>query len=350
MEQLKSSNEILDLIRKISYDLSLIQKGDTLSSLWPFINNESEYYLGETFLKDLISTMKIIENKLSYEEIAILLGFPSKVTQYLTYIHSLKKINYEDRIYFLNFIIKLLKIYKKDYLSNKNTNQLNDKFIKLHIDELKIEKNEDEINKIKIINSLLLLYLETIYPTLMRLGYEIHGPYQINNSKFIIKEFYDINGSEINSMKENIEKKINKIRIIEEIKGEVLLDIFNHVIKSPKVIGVYIECNDKYISKSEYDFLINKIDKMINYRSEECKNYSKKDWLKSFGNNLYYSFRKIFQIANKDSFLPLEIEKKIDSNDYSFPIEKAIEFRDTHSLDEINNIIYSNLLKIVKEK
>ncbi len=342
MEKLKLSNDSINYIEKLSRDLAVIQKGDTLSALWPFINNEAEYYIAERFIKDFTKALQInLEKNISLEDIAKLLEKPAKITQYTTYFHSLNGLDPSIKFRFTETIVKLLKIYKKDFLSLNYDNKLKEDYRGVIFEKLNFSSSQDHISSVKKINSLLLMYLETIYPTLMRLGNEIHGPYDYRNQKVIIREFYDLNPRDLNDI------PYNKIKIIEKVEGDFSVDILNHLLNKPETKEIAILCNHSQISHSETEKFLSNLKTILMRNSQKNQGKVKKDWIKEFGKNMYYSIRHILSNANMSIKMPKEIINKIDQEDFNFPIEKARKYAKKYSVEEIENKIRQNLFKNV---
>ncbi len=334
---------IKKLCEVIGKDLSKLHKGDTASALWPFIPNEAEYYTGEFFMNELYFSIKRLKREhYSNEQIAKLFGHPSKIAQYFTLFHSAEVLEPNQRQELALDLINFLFYYREDAFCDTN-NRL--KQYSFEIEKLSADKRNKMLsNKL---SALLLLYLEILYPTMMRLGHEFHGIYKKNTKKIFIKEFFNLNPLSLNLTDKF---PFKKIRIIEEIKGDLDLDFFNHLFQSPKKIASYVEIDDRLIQNVELEEVYRTIEKKVKEVISKIKNFSRKDWFKVYTRGLFYSIKKIRNESGIYKRVPKSLFEKIDKEDFKLPLEKIIEFNKKHSEKEIENITKKSFLKIFENK
>jgi len=338
------NKDIKKLCEIISKDLAKLHKGDTVSALWPFIPNEAEYYVGSFFIKNLYETIqKLKEKNNSKERIAKLFDNSSKIAQYFTLFHSAKILKPSQREELAEDLMSFLSYYRKDIFCENGKNVLlNPKF---NIDYLNGDKENVELsNKL---SALLLLYLEILYPTMMRMGHEFHGVYEKEGKKIFIKEFFNLNPESL-----GIDDKFpaSKIKIVDEIEGEIELDFFNHLFKSSKKKASYILIDDKILEKNEMEEFYDEIEEKIKSIISKAKLYDRKDWFKVYARGIFNSIKKLKDSEGILNKIPLELFDKIDKEDFKLPIDKIIEFNKTHSKKEIERITKDSFLNIFKNK
>ena len=336
-------NELIkELCSVIGKDLSKLHKGDTASALWPFISNEAEYYVGSFFIKEIYSIIKILKSRgYNEEKIAKLFGTPSKMAQYFTLFHSAKVLKKEERLELAEDLVRYISYYREDPFCKK-TNRL--KKHSFNFKNLNLE--EESIVMSNKISALLLLYLEILYPTMMRLGHEFHGIYEEDDRRFFVKEFFNLNPI---SLDIGDKFPFKNIKIVEEINGEIELDFLNHLFKSPNKKSTYVEIDGGVVSgnklKEAYGEIENKIKSIIS----QTKDFSRKDWFKVYARGLFNSFSELKEEIESSLELPPEIFKKIDKEDFKIPIEKVMEFTQNHTREEIEEITTKSYLKIFEE-
>jgi hypothetical protein len=337
------NESIKKLCEVIGRDLSKLHKGDTASALWPFIPNEAEYYVGEFFIKELYSSIKRLKKKnYSNEQIAKLLGSPSKIAQYFTLFHSANILDVNQRLELADDLINYLSFYRENAFCNNKNNRLK----KYSFDINKLSSNENNITIGNKLSALLLLYLEILYPTMMRLGHEFHGVYKKDSKKIFIKEFFNLDPTSLNL----VEKfPFKKIKIVEEIEGDIDLDFFNHLFQSPKKVASYIEVDDILIQDAELEGVYQTIEKKVNEIISKTKNFSRKDWFKVYGRGLFHSFDTLKKELDTSLEIPQGLFSKIDNEDFRIPIEKVMEFTKGHTREEIGQITKNSYLKIFEE-
>jgi len=335
--------KIKELCKVIGRDLSKLHKGDTASALWPFIPNEAEYYVGEFFINDLYSLIKKLKEKnYSNEQIAKLFKSPSKIAQYFTLFHSAKVLEINQREELAKDLISYLSFYREDAFCNNKNNKLN----QLSFDIKKLSMNDKGNQLSNKLSALLLLYLEILYPTMMRLGHEFHGVYKKGGKKIFVKEFFNLNPI---SLGLDEEFSFKKIKIVEEIGGDIDLDFFNHLFKSPKKISYYVEVDDRLVQDLELEEVYKTIEEKINKIISKINNYSRKDWFKVYCRGLFHSFDSLKKELGIQPMIPPELFLKIDKVDFRIPVEKVVEFTKGHTREEIEEITRNSYLKIFAE-
>lgn len=333
---------IKELCGVIGRDLSKLHKGDTASALWPFIPNEAEYYVGKFFIKDLYSLIKKLKEKnYSNEQIAKLFGSPSKIAQYFTLFHSAKVLDVNQRVELAKDLMSYMAHYRAYVFCNENN-----KLKKYFLDVDKLNSNEKSMAISNKLSALLLLYLEILYPTMMRLGHEFHGVYEKEGKRIFIKEFFNLNPVSLDLAEEF---PFKKIKIVEEIKGDVDLDFFNHLFQSPKKIASYVEIDNRIVQGSELEDSYKIIEEKINKIISKIKNLSRKDWFKVYGRGLFHSFDTLKREIGIHLDIPLDLFSKIDNEDFRIPIKKVMEFTKRHTRKEIEQITKNSYLKIFEE-
>lgn len=317
--------EIEKLCKKIGKDLAVVQKSGGIDSQWPFIISELESYIGEEFICCLKDSLTL--DYLSKQ-------YPSALSQYILLIHSAKYLDLEDRKTIVNKIIELQKQKRKDYLCIDN-NQL----INFDIYKYLLQNNIDN-SKIKLISSLLFSFYEKIYPTLMRLGYEFHGPYVFNNRKYIVKEYYDMIGyynQDIPSF------PWKNLKIIEEYEGDLVIDYFGHILGEYSIKNAYLFIDDNPINTNE------KLNEIYNTTQQNYlklltnqKNYSISDYAIILTNGIFWTLDKKSRKYNPSSEL---LEKLKDFKPY-FSREKLSKSIQEKLFTDLENSIADSFLKI----
>ncbi len=336
------NKSIKKLCKVIGRDLSKLHKGDTASALWPFIPNEAEYYVGSFFIRELYSSIKRLKDKgYSIEEIARLFENPSKIAQYFTLFHSAKVLKFNQRIELAKDLISCIGYYREDVFCDEN-NRL--KKYSFEID--KLNSNENNLIISNKLSALLLFYLEILYPTMMRLGHEFHGVYEKGSKRIFIKEFFNLNPISLNLTEEF---PFKKIKIVEEIRGEIDLDFFNHLFQSPKKVASYVEIDGRLIKDIELKKVYKIIEKKVNETILKTKNFSRKDWFKVYSRGLFHSFDSLKKELNLPLEIPKELFLKIDHENFKVPLDKIIKFIKMHTKEEIEKITVESYIRIFEE-
>lgn len=336
------NKSIKELCRVIGRDLSKLHKGDTASALWPFTSNEAEYYVGSFFIKEIYSIIKILKLRgYTEEKIAKLFCTPSKIAQYFTLFHSAKILKKEERLELAEDLVSYISYYREDLLCEK-TNRLK----KYSFDSNNLSLEKENIIMSNKISALLLLYLEIIYPTMMRLGHEFHGVYEEGNRRFFVKEFFNLDPISL-GIKDKFPFK--NIKIVEEIEGEIELDFFNHLFKSPNKKSTYVEIEGRVVSGGKLREVYGEIEDKIKSIINRTKYFSRKDWFKVYARGLFNSFDELRKETGHSLEIPIELFKKIDKEDFKIPIKKVIEFTQNHTRKEIEEITTKSYLKIFEE-
>jgi hypothetical protein len=316
--------EIEKLCKKIGKDLAVVQKYGGIDSQWPFIISELELSIDKEFiccLKDSAAS-----NNLTNQ-------YPSSLSQYLLLIHSARHLDLEGRKTIVNKIIALQKQKRKDYLCIDN-NQL----INFDISKYLLHNNLEN-NKIKLISSLLFSFYEKIYPTLMRLGYEFHGPYVFNNKKYIVKEYYD--------MEEYYNKIIpsfpwRNLKIIEEYDGNLVIDYFGHILGEYSIKSAYLFIDDNPITDEKLTEIYNTVQQNYLKLLTNQKDYSVSDYAITLTNGIFWTLDKKSKKYNPS---PELLEKLKDFKPY-FSREKLSKSIQEKSFTDLENSIADSFLKI----
>jgi len=334
-------DEITKLCEAIAESLSRLHKGDTASALWPFIPNEAGYYTEEPFIKELSETInKLKEKKYSDNEIALLFGNSAKIAQYFTLFHGAKILALQKRIELAKDLINFLAYYRKDPFCQDKSNIL---LADLRIDLAKLDKSSVSIEMCNKFSALLLLYLEVLYPTMMRLGHEFHGTYSIRGKKLFIKEFFNLNPKSLN-FKEPF--SIGKIKIVEEVESEVKLDFFNHLFSSPKKISSYIETDGKILNKEDLKKAYEGLEGEISSIIKKILGFSRKDWFRVYARGIFQSIDHLKVELKEKNEVPSGVFERIERENFELPIKKIVEFQKTHTKEEIKEITKNSYLKI----
>jgi len=334
------SEKLIKLCRVIGKDLSKLHKGDTLSALWPFTPNEAEYYVGSFWIEQLEGTItKLKEKRYSRKEIAELFGYPSKIAQYFTLFHSAKVLDLKKRIQLATDLLDYIDYYREDPFCENGANILKKQIIDVDL----LDQNPELLKIGDKLTALMLLYLEILYPTMMRLGHEFHGPYKIGGKNIFVKDFHNLQPLSL-----GIEASFpfNNIKIVEEIEGNVELDFFNHLVKSSKkkAISISINGNQKNLKELKED--LEKIENSINQIIGKIKLFDKKDWFKVYARGIFNSSCKLNLELGKDCKPPKEVFKKIDEENFSIQIEKIVQLNKSRAMKEIEKITTMSFLKI----
>ncbi|HRS42871.1 MAG TPA: hypothetical protein P5530_03295 [Candidatus Diapherotrites archaeon] len=316
--------EIEKLCKKIGKDLAVVQKSGRIASQWPFIISELEPFFAEEFsccLKDSLA-LGYLSNH-----------YPSALSQYITLIHTVKHLDLEDRKTIVNKIIELQKLKRKDHLC-VNNNQLQN----FEISKYLLQKGSEN-KKIKLTSSLLFSFYERIYPTLMRLGYEFHGPYIFNNKKYIVKEYYD--------MQEYYNQEIptfpfKNLKIIEEFVGNFIIDYFGHVHGEYNIKNAYLFVDDVSTNDEKITEIYNITQQNYLKLLANQKDYSVSDYAINLTKGLFWTLDKK---GRKYSPSPELLEKLKDFKPY-FSREKLSKTINEKSFIELEKSIADSFIKI----
>jgi len=339
--------ELQTLCKTIGEHLAILHKGDTVSALWPFIITELEFYAGEEFIKKLFYAITELKNKgHSIEEIAQLFSNPSKIAQYFCLFHSAKCLKLDERKQLALDLIDCIHYYRKDPFCTNKSNVLNEKIVNKAILNAQLSVNSNEISTANKISALTLMYLEIVYPTIMRLGHEFHGPYKQENNFITIKEFYDLKSEFMPLSKEF---PFKNIIIVEKTEEPTQLDFFNHLIYMPKRSASAIFIDSKQATQKEAEEALQKIEWALTLISSMHANCTKKEWLKSASNNLFYSIKKLSDKLNCDWKPAHSLMDKIENQEFNINLDKIIKFQNTHSQQELQNITTESFLSIFRD-
>ncbi len=338
---LKMDPKIKKLCSIIGRDLAKLHKGDTVSALFPFIPNEAEFYVGGPFINHLYKIIKLAKEKgLSKREIALLFEYPSKVAQYFVLFHSTKSLEIEKRNELALDMLNIIENFREDPFCENGKNKL--KEIKIDIEFNEGSEYSKQASKL---SGLLLLYLEIIFPTMMRVGHEFHGDYLKEGEKIFIKEFYNLSTQSLNM---ECQFPFRNIKIYEKIEGQVNLDFFNHLFTKPRRLSSKVIIDGKVQDKETLFKNIKVVEEKVQFIAEKCSTFTKKDWFKVYSRGLFESTKKISEKLNIKYSLD-KIYKKIKEEDFSIPLKKIIEFNKIHSQEEIEEITKDSFLKIFEE-
>lgn len=336
------NEKIIKLCGILGEHLAILYKGDTFSALWPFTTNEAEFYIGEFFMKELYETIAKLEKEgVKKERIAKLFERPSKIAQYFTFFHSSKVLKKEERISLANDLIEFISYYRKDPFCEKKSNLLKKGMFDHKLLKISLSKNIVEIEK--SIASLLLLYLELIYPTAMRLGHEFHGPYKKNKKYILIKEFFNL---QPNYLKFKTKIPFSKIICVEETTEKPQLDFFNHLIKMPERKRAAIILNSKVLGEKEAEELLEKLKCSIYKINIEASKLSKNDFLNLLAKGYFYSIQNLKTELGEKVKLPKQLSNKIKNENYFLDTEKIKNWIQQKSLEELKEKITKSFLEI----
>ncbi len=320
--------EIEKLCKKIGKDLAVVQKSGGIDSQWPFIISELEPYIDKEFiyyLKDSIASNNLNDQ------------YPSSLSQYILLIHSARHLDLEDRKTIVNKIIELQKQKRKDYLCIDN-NQL----INFDISNY-ILQNNLENNKIKLISSLLFSFYEKIYPTLMRLGYEFHGPYILDNRKYIVKEYYN--------MDKYYDSNIpyfpwKNLKIVEEYEGDLIIDYFGHILGDYNITNASLFIDDVLVNTND------RVIEIYNQTQENYlkllaiqKNYAVSDYAITLTKGIFWTLDK----KDRKYYPTLELLEKLRYFKPYFSREKLARTIQEKSFTELEDSIADSFLEIFKK-
>lgn len=317
--------EIEKLCKKIGKDLAVVQKNGGIDTQWPFIVNEIESYIDQEF---------IINLKKSIDSNYLDSKYPSAISQYALLLHSVKHLDLDKRIEITNKIIDIQKNLRKDYLCYEN-NQLIDFNISKYIE------NSTDQNKIKLISSLLFSFYEKIYPTLMRLGYEYHGPYVYENKSYIVKEYYDmdlLHKIDVPSF------PFKNLKIIEEVDGYIVIDYFGHIYGDYKINNVSLFVDDLPIKdiNAVYDLVYDNYVQLLDLQ----KDYTISDYAISFTKNLFWTLDK----KDNKYFPTKELLEKLKDFKLFFSREKIRKSIEERSVTDLEESIFVSFYDLFKKK
>lgn len=319
--------EIEKLCKKIGKDLAVVQKSGGIDSQWPFIISELEPYIDKEFIYSLKDSIN--SNSLNDQ-------YPSSLSQYILLIHSARHLDLEDRKTIVNKIIELQKQKRKDYLCIDN-NQL----INFDISKYLLQNNLEN-NKVKLISGLLFSFYEKIYPTVMRLGYEFHGPYIFDNKKYIVKEYYNMDKYYDSNIPHYPWKNL---KIIEEYEGDLIIDYFGHILGEYNITNTSLFIDDVLVDTNDrlteiYNLIQENYLKLVIIQ----KNYAVSDYAITLAKGIFWTLNKEGKLYNPT---PELLEKLRDFKPY-FSREKLARTIQEKSFMELEDSISDSFLKIFK--
>ncbi len=339
------NTKILKLCEALGRDLAVLYKGDTFSALWPFTTNEAEFYIGEFFIQELFRTIsKLKKRGIKKQEIAKMFERPSKIAQYFTFFHSARILKKNERLALANDLIDFIAYYRKDPFCTKGENVLKANAFDFKILESPLSRGLVEIEQ--SIVAVLLLYLELIYPTAMRLGHEFHGPYKksaAHDGYLLIKEFFNLKPSYLR-LKTGF--PFESIVFIEETKEKPKLDFFNHLIRMPERERVAIILNSKVLIKEEAEALLSEIELAVSKINRELSRFCKKDFLKLLAKGYFYSIKKLKERLGEDVRIPKLMFEKIEKEEFVSDREKIAKEMSQKSLQELEEKVSKSFLKV----
>jgi len=342
------SKNLEKLCKIIGRDLAIIYKGDTLSALWPFTTNEAEFYIGEFFIRELYASISKLKNKgYSNEQIAALFGRPSKIAQYFALFHSANILKVGERKELAEDLLNFISFYRKDPFCSDRTNILKSKIFDARLLNLYLESNAKAVEIGNKISALLLLYLESLYPTAMRLGHEFHGPYMKGKKFLFIKEFYGIKPKYLKFTKPFT---FENIIIVEETEGKPQIDFFNHLLYMPKRNAIAILVDGRQIAPEEFKEILEIIKRDIEKINSFCLNFEKRDWLKVLAMGYFYSIEQLKKELNEKIKIPRHLFHKINKEKFFFDVVKAKESISNSSLKELEKKITHSFQKIFENE
>jgi hypothetical protein len=330
----------------IGRDLAELHKGDTLTGLWPFTTNEAEFYIGEDFMKGLFNTVTQLKEKgYSKDAIAKLFQRPSKIAQYLTFFHSAKILEKSQRILLAKDLINFISYYRDDPFCCKRVNILKKHSFDTSILDIKLIDNHKIINIEKELTSLLLMYLEILFPTAMRLGHEFHGPYLKNGRLLLVKEFYNLKPKYFSFSKIF---PFKNLIFIEEIKENPKIDFFNHLFYMPERKKVSILLEGKLLNESEYKELSFTLESVIKKICVKVNKYSRKKFLEILANGYFFSLEKLKKELNEEVKVPDKVLNKIRNERFFLDRDKIKNQIDRYQFKELSKKITKSFLEIFK--
>ncbi len=331
-----------ELFIKIGKDLSRIQKGGGIDTQWPFVLPDFEISFGEDIINHLNFVLCKFLNTHTIDDAANLLKCPSKVSQYILLIHSAKHLNKKDRKKLILTLTSILKKLRKNYLCENGTNQLNNFDYKNYLNHTQFTK--EDTKKINQLSSTLYAYLEKLYPTMMRLGFEYHGPYIYNNKKYIFKEYFDLNNNYIPNCK--IDYK--NIKIVYEIDNDVYVDFFGHIYGDgkTKVVGLYIDGN----KISDITEVFNKIKDIYEYQKSLFLNYNYKDYAKNLVFGIFFSLKPICDKIGVDWKPRKNVIEKTKNFKLIFPLENVLNKIHQTPTEDLERKITKSFSEIFDDK
>lgn len=222
---------------------------------------------------------------------------------------SRKSLSTEQRVELANDLITYFDYFKKSPFYN----QLNEEQV---IPPLNFHKQKVFIEN-KIVATML-IYLEIVHPTIMRLGHEFHGPYDKN---IVIRDFYTTESPKGLEL-----KKINKLQIFEQQSTLSEFDFFNHEINSGHKECFAIKLNEELLeTEEELNELLEYITNEIKIITEKTSEWNKTDWLISFAEGLFGSIRQLTLTANLETVVPNKVLNRIKERKHDQVTNKTNE-------------------------
>lgn len=306
-----------ELFIKIGKDLCRIQKGGGIDTQWPFILPDFETSFGKDIIEHLNLVLTEFLKTHTITDAANLFVYPSKVSQYILLIHSAEHLDKADKEKLLFTLISILKILRKDYLCENGINQLNNFYYKDYLEDNKF--NEEDQLKASKLSSILYAYLEKLYPTMMRMNFEYHGPYLYNNKRYIVKEYFDLDNNYIIDCKFDFKN----IKIICEIEGDVGIDFFGHIYGDgkTKIIGLYKDNN----RLKEVTELFIKVRTLYEYQQSLFLNYDYRDYARNLLLGMFYSLKPFCDRILLDWKPNSNLIEKTRNFKLIFPLERVLE-------------------------
>ncbi|MDD3178068.1 MAG: hypothetical protein PHR26_00955 [Candidatus ainarchaeum sp.] len=258
------------------------------------------------------------------------------ITQYIALIHSANVLPLNKRIELITNLISIIEELRMDYLCNKGINILQ------NFDISKFLSNDIKQDIIpQKISSILYAYTEKLYPTLMRLSFEHHGPYIFNKKKYVVKEYFNLKNQYSNMFPVF---NYDNVKIIQEIEGDFNVDFFGHSIGDYKIVNSILVVDNEIISDTNKfleEILINfiNLDKLF-------LEYTVEDYAKNLTNGLFYSLKPLTTLINKDWVPSKNIIAKLNGFKLFFPRDKIINYIKSTDINEIEFKVYLSFKNI----
>jgi hypothetical protein len=306
-KELYSKSKVVSKVCEVDISHILDDRGQP--PLWPFSIVEGMRILSKCFHKELYLTLKKLKERgLKPEEIAKLFRHSSRIADTLHLVQfPPSDLTPEQRIELIEDLVKYLSYYRKeDIFCEKGKNivwtkkEIKDILGKIKLIEL---KDDEESNKIREIvgkiNTVLWLYTELIQVAHHAYSHEFHGPYFLENGKFlIVREYYDLKPPTF-IWPFTLKLPFDKIITFEVYKNvEIKFDCYNHSESSsalPQHLLAFLLCVENYencvTNLSSLKNVLSICKDVMNEANEFIKNFTKKDWFKKLVEMHHYSLK-----------------------------------------------------------
>jgi hypothetical protein len=305
---------------------------------WPIRSHSFAPYIYEDFINDIIGDyMELERNNISMEKIISAFRNPKRIWRIYHHIafslDSSKAPAELQRDIILFFYRIILGMKSSDPFNSDNTNlwykptQVNE-----IVEKLDYHLIASDSKYIHTLIGILWSYCESLFFAFHGAGFEIHGPYALQNSSsdsLMIRTYFDLSPSLwpelIRSQYETIE-----ISVLYNHNVKVIFSEYGTIIKQKgnfkdNTIGYYIICNGGPVEIAELENLISHFKDRLNYINDIISGWSKEELVKRYIDIFWYQKKPMKDLLKKDWKPAKEVYEKAMNKLNSINLQKRID-------------------------